>query len=83
MKDLTAGCQAKTFRQIYKELPSKGVITPPKKAFILRIAGLTKKSTQTVRCWLAGAQRPDALTRSIIEKELNIPSEILFPDEER
>lgn len=81
MKDLTQKCQQKTFREYYDTLPDKSSITPPKKAFIERIAELTMRSSGTIRCWLAGVQKPDALAKSIIEKELNIPAEILFPDE--
>lgn len=39
------------------------------------------KSTKTVRCWLAGTQKPDALSQSVIEKELGVSSNILFPEE--
>lgn len=70
-----------TFRQIYKNLPERDVVKAPKTEFVERIAGVTMKSTKTVRCWLAGTQQPDALSQSMIEKELNVPCEILFPKE--
>jgi hypothetical protein len=69
----------KTFRQIYDNLPERSAVKAPKTRFVERIAALTKKSTKTVRCWLSGTQRPDALAMSVVEKELNVPSEYLFP----
>jgi hypothetical protein len=78
MNDLTQECQ-KSFREIYDGLPERSTVKAPKTEFVERIAELTMKSVKTVRCWLAGVQTPDALSKSVIEKELNIPSEILFP----
>lgn len=71
-----------TFRQIYDNLPERSVVKAPKTEFVEKIANVTMKSTKTVRCWLAGTQYPDALTQSIIEKELGVPSECLFPPKE-
>lgn len=65
----------KTFREMYKTMDNM----PPKLAFVERIARVTMKSKTTVRCWLAGTQQPDALGQSVIEKELGIPAEVLFP----
>lgn len=70
----------KTFRQLYDELPDRSTVKAPKTEFIEHIADVTMKSVKTVRCWLAGAQTPDQLTKAVIEKELNVPSEILFPE---
>ena len=55
----------KTFRQIYDNLPERSAVKAPKTRFVERIAALTKKSTKTVRCWLSGTQRPDALAMSV------------------
>lgn len=71
----------KSFVQIYKGLPEREAVKAPKTAFVERIASITKKSTKTVRCWIAGTQTPDALTQDVLEKELNIPAIILFPKE--
>ena len=68
----------KTFRQIYDDLPERSAVKAPKTEFVERIATLTMKSTKTVRCWIAGVQKPDALAQSLIEKELEMPSEYLF-----
>lgn len=64
-----------TFKQIYDSLP----VTPPKTAWIRRVAKVTKKSELTIRMWLSGRQTPDPLTQSVIEKELGIPAGVLFP----
>lgn len=71
----------RTFRGYYDALPDRKVSKAPKSAFVDRIAEVTMKSTKTVRCWLAGVQKPDALSQSMIEKELNIPVAELFPEE--
>ena len=68
-----------TFREFYDALPERQAVVAPKTAFVKKIATITMKSTKTVRCWLAGVQSPDALCQSLIEKELNIPCENLFP----
>lgn len=65
------------FRQIYDALPSKAPIAP-KSAFVKKIAALCKVHEVTVRCWIAGTQKPDALKTSIISKELGIPEQELF-----
>jgi hypothetical protein len=70
----------KSFRQIYDDLPERNTVKAPKTEFIEHIATLTMKSTKTVRCWVAGVQRPDTLTQSLIEKELGVPSKYLFPN---
>lgn len=67
-----------TFSGYYKRLPNERP-RPPKTAFVLEIAELCKVSTQTVRMWIAGVQRPDALKQSLIENRLGIPAEELFP----
>jgi len=68
----------KTFRELYDSLPARST-TAPKSEFVKHIAKITMKSTKTVRCWLAGAQKPDVLTKSIVEKDLAIPADYLFP----
>ena len=58
----------KTFKQIYEELDP----TPPKMRWIQRIAKATMRSELTVRMWL-----------NIIAKELGVPVEGLFPQQEQ
>ena len=67
----------KTFSEIYKALPER--TKPPKQAFVERIAELCMCSPQSVRMWIQGVQRPDALKQKLISEELNIPQEELFP----
>ena len=54
---------------------------PPVKIEILeKVAKITKKSVKTVRCWIAGTQKPDALAQSVLEKEFKVPAKYLFPE---
>lgn len=71
-----------TFKELYDNLPERSAVKAPKTEFVERIASITMKSVKTVRCWLAGIQVPDALTQSMIEKELGIPCTSLFPKED-
>lgn len=71
-----------SFVQIYKGLPERKEVKAPKTAFVEKVAEITKKSTKTVRCWIAGTQTPDALTQDVLEKEFKIPAAILFPPKE-
>lgn len=64
------------FRKIYDALPTPP--PAPKTAFVRRIAELCKVHEVTVRCWLAGTQKPDALKTTLIAKELGVPAETLF-----
>lgn len=66
-----------SFRDIYSALDN----TPPKAAFIQKIAKITRRSESAVRGWVYGAYQPDALAQEIIEKELGVSAEILFPKE--
>ena len=65
------------FRQIYDALPSKAP-KAPKSAFVAEIAELVKVHEVTVRCWIAGTQKPDALKTSIIAKHLGVSENELF-----
>lgn len=65
------------FRQYYDSLPSKAPVAP-KRAFVFRIMDLCKVNENTVRGWLAGTYKPDALRTSIIAKEMGIPEDELF-----
>lgn len=65
------------FRQIYDELPPKKAVSP-KQAFVNEMADLCKVHPTTVRCWLAGAQKPDALRISLIAQRLGVPENELF-----
>lgn len=65
------------FRKIYDQLPERKV-KAPKSDFIREIAALCKVHPVTVRCWLAGTQKPDALRTSLIAAKLGVPENELF-----
>lgn len=65
------------FSQFYNALPPKAEVAP-KTAFVRKMAALCRVHVVTVRCWIAGTQKPDALKTSIIAKELGIPENELF-----
>lgn len=67
-----------TFKDYYDALPKRAPMAP-KRMFVLKIAKLCKRSERTVYMWIMGIQKPDALVRSVIAKELNIPEHELFP----
>lgn len=72
-----------TFVEFYEQLPKRQAVPTERTKFIRRIADATKRSDQTVRMWLSGRQRPDALTQSVIAKVLKVPASELFPIEEK
>ena len=65
------------FRQMYDALPTERP-QAPKTAWVNDIAALVKVHPTTVRCWLAGTQKPDPLRISIIAKHLSVKEENLF-----
>lgn len=67
------------FREFYDGLPKKAEVAPKTK-FVKEIAKLCYKSEKTVRCWLAGTQKPDKQDRVILSKHLSIPENELFDD---
>lgn len=64
---------------MYEEQAKRPALPTPRKEFIRRIADLTKKSETTVKMWVIGRQTPDALTQSVLAKELGVPETVLFP----
>lgn len=68
----------KSFKQIYEELDP----TPPKTGWIKRIAEVTMRSEFTVKMWLNGRQIPEPIIQNIIAKELGVPVEGLFPQQQ-
>lgn len=75
--DYAALCFGESFGGIYRALPT--MPKPPKQAFVEEIAELCMVSLQTVRMWIAGVQRPDALKQKLISEHLGVPADILFP----
>ena len=74
LKEIMTKCK---FRQIYDALPPANV-EAPKTVWVKRIAEICKVHPTTVRCWLAGTQKPDALRREIIANELGVNENELF-----
>ena len=68
------------FKDYYDALPARAPMAP-NRAFIQKFAKLWLRSEKTVYMWIMGVQRPDALTQSIIAKELKANVNDLFPDE--
>lgn len=68
------------FRQIYDALPTRAA-KAPKTQWVERMAEICMVSEQTVRCWVYGTQKPDALKLSILAKELNVPASELFANQ--
>ena len=66
-----------TFRAIYDKLPAQKVVAP-KTEWIKRMADICKVHPTTVRCWLAGTHKPDALRISLLSKELGVAENELF-----
>ncbi|MDP2235022.1 MAG: helix-turn-helix transcriptional regulator [Bacteroidales bacterium] len=69
-----------TFRGQYFSLPSNSEESPKAK-FIREVAELCMVSPTTVRCWIAGMYKPDALKIKLIAENLGVEPEILFPNE--
>lgn len=65
-----------TFGELYRALPESP--KAPKQAFVEEIAELCMCSQQTVRMWIQGTQRPDALKRKLIAERLGYNEEQLF-----
>ena len=55
-----------SFIQIYKGLPERSAVKAPKTEFVEEIAALCMCSTKTVRMWIHGVQKPDALKQKMI-----------------
>lgn len=74
---LMQGVKKNRFREIYDSLPARQEVAP-KTDWVNEIAKITKSHPTTVRAWIYGAQKPDALKTSIISKHLGIPEDELF-----
>lgn len=81
MNKMTAGgyISPKTLAELYHNLDP----TPPKTKFVRELAELCMCSEQTVRMWIQGVQRPDALKQNLISEKLGVPATELFPIEEQ
>lgn len=68
----------KTFKELYDERKNKPT---PAQEFIAEVASITHRTETTVRLWLCGQQKPDALACSIIAEHFDVPAEGLFPNQ--
>ncbi|MBQ7553297.1 MAG: XRE family transcriptional regulator [Bacteroidaceae bacterium] len=67
------------FRRLYDALPERSQeVGAPKADFVRMVAIVTKKRPATVRAWLYGVQKPDALTLSVLSQKLGVPADELF-----
>ena len=64
-----------SFREIYDSMD--------RRAFVRRIATVTRRSEAAVYNWISGKYRPDALAQTVIAQELGIPASELFPREDK
>lgn len=69
----------KTFKELYEDIKS---LPTPAQAFISEIAELTCSNEMTVRMWLTGRQRPDALAQRVLAEHFKTSAEALFPKRE-
>jgi hypothetical protein len=72
MNDLTKE-DHRSFSQIYKEIPQS------RADFVEHMMAITMKSKSTIYNWIYEQFEPDELTKSILEKDLGVPAEDLFP----
>ncbi|WP_289700253.1 helix-turn-helix domain-containing protein [Duncaniella muris] len=77
VEKMTPADYTPTFGELYRALPESP--KAPKQAFVEEIAELCMCSQQTVRMWIQGTQRPDALKRKLIAERLGYNEEQLFP----
>lgn len=66
-----------TFKELYEVELHKPT---PAAVFVKTVAKATKRRENTVRMWLAGRQKPDELTCSVIAKMFKVNPDNLFPD---
>lgn len=64
-----------SFRGIYDSMN--------RRAFVRRIATVTKRSETAVYNWISGKYKPDALAQTVIAQELGVPASELFPKEDK
>lgn len=69
-----------TFRGQYFSIDEKQAESPKAK-FIREISELCLVSETTVRCWIAGEYKPDAIKAKLIGEKLGVEPQILFPHE--
>ena len=67
--------EEKTFIDLYLE---RKAMKTPAQEFVAEVASITHRSELTVRMWLSGQQKPDALAQSIIAEHFGVAVETLF-----
>ena len=71
------GLRPGRLRAAYDALPAQER-TSPKKDFVRELIALCRVSETTVRGWLAGTYRPDALRRQLLAGRLGCREDELF-----
>lgn len=66
-----------TFLDLYQEEKKKPTAA---QTFVADISQLTHRSTNTIRMWISGRQKPDELAKSILAERFGTDMETLFPD---
>lgn len=67
----------KSFHELYSEQKNKKT---PAQEFISEVARITHRTETTVKMWLSGQQKPDALVCSIIAEHFSVEVSSLFPE---
>ena len=70
----------KTFKEFYTEAKNNPT---PGQVFVRDIAKLTCSNEITVRLWISGRQRPDALAQRVLAEHFRTTPDALFPKQER
>lgn len=69
--------KTKTFKELYEAERDKPTAA---QEFIATVAGITHRSTNTVKMWLVGRQTPDELARTIMAQHFDCDANLLFPN---
>lgn len=75
---IQANLTESSFADNYNRMPEKTVIAP-KAAFVEMIMNVTGCSKMSVFNWIGGRNKPTSESQEKIERALNIPSIVLFP----
>lgn len=66
----------KTFKEFYEQVKNQPT---PAQEFINKIAELTCSNEVTVRMWIGGRQRPNALAQRVLAEHFGTTPDALFP----
>lgn len=69
-----------SFKELYYEEKKKKKQDSPASIFVKNMAELCCVNEQTVRCWIAGTQKPSSLAQKILANHFQTSKTILFPE---